>query len=74
MLELCSRLEDDTLTEACSGIYNDVRAAKTIEQIVQSARELMVFVFEANWDSEFQDIKDEVDSMYELLLEDYEDF
>lgn len=75
MLDLCSRLEDDTLSEACSGIYNDVKAAKTVDQVVSSARELMVFVAEAPWeDSDFPEIRDELEEMYNILLEEYEDF
>ena len=75
MLDLCSRLEDDTLSEACSGIYNDAKAAKTTEQIIDSSRELMVFVNEASWeDSEFFELKEEIETIYNTLLEDYEEF
>lgn len=75
MLDLCSRLEDDTLSEASSGIYNDIKAAKTVEQIIDSARELMVFVNEASWeDSEFFELKEEIETIYNTLLEDYEEF
>lgn len=75
MLDLCSRLEDDTLSEACSGIYNDVKASKTVEQIIDSSRELMVFVNEASWeDSEFFELKEEVEEIFNTLLEDYEEF
>jgi hypothetical protein len=75
MLDLCSRLEDDTLSEACSGIYNDTKAAKTIDQVIDSARELMVFVAEADWtDGDFSELKEEIEEMYNLLLEEYEDF
>lgn len=75
MLDLCSRLEDDTLSEACSGIYNDVKAAKTVEQIIDSSRELMVFVSEASWeDSELFELKEEVETIFNTLLEDYEEF
>jgi hypothetical protein len=75
MLDLCSRLEDDTLSEASSGIYNDTKAAKTVEQIIDSARELMVFVNEASWeDSEFFELKEEIETIYNTLLEDYEEF
>lgn len=75
MLDLCSRLEDETLSEACSGIYNDVKAAKTTEQIIDSSRELMVFVNEASWeDSEFFELKEEVETIFNTLLEDYEEF
>lgn len=74
MLDICTRLEDDTLTEASSGIYNDIRAAKTLDQVMDSARELMIFVSEASWDGEFFELKEEVEKMYDTLLEEYEDF
>ena len=50
MLDVCGQLGDDDLLETCSGIYNDVQAAKSIEQILTSAAELMLFVSETNWD------------------------
>ena len=73
MLDLCSRLEDDSLNETCSGIYNDVRAAKNVDQVIQSARELMVFASEADW-QEFDDIKDEIENIFYILLEESEEF
>jgi len=66
-------LEDDSLNETCSGIYNDVRAAKNVDQVIQSARELMVFVSEADW-QEFDDIKDEIENIFYILLEESEEF
>lgn len=74
MLDICSRLEDDTLNEACSGIYNDVKAAKTVGQIVDSARELMIFVNETECDEELFELKEELEILFNNLLEDYEDF
>lgn len=73
MLDLCSRLEDDSLNETCSGIYNDVRAAKNVDQVIQSARELMVFVEEVDW-QEFEDIKEEVENIFYSLLEESDEF
>ena len=73
MLDLCSRLEDDSLNETCSGIYNDVRAAKNVDQVIQSARELMVFVEEVDW-QEFEDIKAEVENIFYSLLEESDEF
>ena len=75
MLDLCSRLEDDSLNETCSGIYNDVRAAKNVDQVIQSARELMVFFFFSPWeDADMDDIRQEIEDLFNTLLEDYEDF
>lgn len=74
MLDICARLEDDTLNEACSGIYNDVKAAKSVGQIIDSARELMIFVSEAEWEEDFSELREEIEQMFNELLEDYEDF
>lgn len=75
MLDICSQFEDETLTEACSGIYNDVSAAKTVNSVISSARELMVFINDAPWeDFDLSDLKDELEDIYNNLLEEYEDF
>jgi len=75
MLDICSQLEDETLNEACSGIYNDVSAAKNVSCIISSARELMVFINDAPWeDSDLFDLKGELEEIYNNLLEEYEDF
>ena len=74
MLDICSQLEDETLRDACSGIYNDVKAAKNTETVVSSARELMVFVSEADWyDSDVCELKEELEQMYNDLLEEHEE-
>lgn len=73
IFELCSQLEDQVLSEAIEGIYNDVQAAKTIENVISSARELMVFVYESVDDDFTMDIKSEIENLYNNLLEDYED-
>lgn len=75
MLELCTQLEDEALTETCSGIYNDLQAAKSLELIVTCARELMVFVNETPWEEyDASDIKDEVENVFNDLMEQYEEF
>lgn len=75
MLDICSQLEDETLNEACSGIYNDVCAAKTVDSVISSARELMVFVNEAPWDStDLSELKEELEQIYNDLLEEHEEF
>ncbi len=75
MLDLCSQLGDETLNEACSGIYNDVSAAKTVSTVISSARELMVFINDAPWeDYDLSELKDELEDIYNNLLEEHEDF
>lgn len=72
MLDICSQLEDETLTEACSGIYNDVTAAKTVNSVISSARELMVFVSETDW-SDMEELNEELEIIYNNLLESFEE-
>lgn len=75
MLDICSQLEDEMLTEACSGIYNDVQSSKSIEMAISCARELMVFVNEAPWEEfELIELRDEIETIYEQLLEEYNEF
>jgi DNA-binding transcriptional regulator GbsR (MarR family) len=75
ILDICAQFEDETLTEACSGIYNDIQAAKNLEVVIASARELMVFVNEAPWeDADLLDLKDEIEEIFNRLMEEYEDF
>lgn len=75
ILDICAQFQDETLTEACSGIYNDVHYAKNIEVVISSARELMVFISEAPWEEyDFQDLKDEAEDFFNRLMEEYDEF
>lgn len=75
MLDICGQLEDETLNEACSGIYNDVKVAKSIEVVISCARELMVFVNEAPWqECELSELRDEIEEIFNSLLEEYDEF
>jgi hypothetical protein len=75
ILDICSQLGSETLDEACTGIYNDVHAAKTADAVVSSARELMVFVNEAPWeDYDMSELKNEIEELFLKLLEEYEEF
>lgn len=75
MLDICGQVDNETLAEASQGIYRDVHAAKSIESIMSSARELMVFVNEVPWESyDTDDLKNELENIYNQLLEDFEDF
>lgn len=75
ILDICSHFDDETLTEACSGIYNDVHAAKNIENVISSARELMVFINESPWeDYDLQDLKDEAEEIFNKLMEEHDEF
>lgn len=75
MFDLCSQLQDETFTETCTGIYNDVKAAKSIENLITSATELMVFVNEAPWyDYGIPEVRDEVECIFNNILEEYEEF
>lgn len=75
MIDICNQLGDDELSEACSGIYNDVQVAKSVEIVITCARELMVFVNEAPWeDYDLQDLRDEIENIFNELLEESEEF
>ena len=75
MIELCNQLEDEVLTDACSGIYKDVIAAKSVETLLSLAREIMVFSSEAPWSElGMDDIRDEVEKIFNKILEEYEEF
>lgn len=70
MLDICAMLEDNTFTETCTGIYNDVKSAKSVEDVITSARELMIFAEEQEWEIE---LKEELDGLYNGLLEEYDE-
>lgn len=70
MFDLCSQIEDPTLTEAAEGIYNDIQTAKSVEQVITSARELMVFVSEVPDDDFVSEIRAELEEMLITLMED----
>jgi hypothetical protein len=75
IIDICNQLGDETLSEACSGIYNDISAAKSTELIISSVRELMVFINEAPWeDYDLLDLKDEAEELSIKLFEEFEEF
>ena len=76
ILDICSHFDDETLTEACSGIYNDVHAAKNVENVISSLRELMVFISESyDFCSDgIEDFKEEIDTIFYQILEESEEF
>jgi predicted transcriptional regulator len=75
ILDICAQFEDETLSEACAGIYNDIQAAKNVENVISSARELMVFLNDSPWeDSEVSELKDEAEDIFNKLMEEYDEF
>lgn len=75
MIDICSQMDDPTLYEATQGIYGDVQAAKTLSAVISSARELMVFVSEVDWSlQEIVELKDDIENVFNKLLEEAEDF
>lgn len=75
MLDLCRQLGDENLSNACEGIFNDTQAADNIEDLIVSARELMIFIGEAPWaDFDMDDVRDEIERMFEKMMEEFEDF
>jgi ABC-type uncharacterized transport system involved in gliding motility auxiliary subunit len=75
MIDICLQIDDQTLYEATQGIYGDVQAAKSIDAVITSARELMVFVNEVDLSlQELVELKDDIESIFNKLLEEAEDF
>lgn len=72
IFELCSQLENSVLSESIEGIYNDVSAAKSVESVLSSAREIMVFVSESEDDEYSSEIKFEIETLFNNLLEEYD--
>lgn len=73
MLDICSKLEDEELSTACNGIYNDLQVCKSIQGVISCARELMVFSSDSPWDAETYELRDEVESIFNQLLEETEE-
>lgn len=73
MLDLCSQIEDPTLSDAAQGIYRDVQAAKSIQIVISAGRELLIFVNEVPDDDSISDVKAEIEDLYNGLLESDED-
>ena len=73
IIDICTQLGDESLDETCSGIYNDIQAAKDIEDVISSASELMVFVNETSWD-DFEFLRDDIEKIYVELMEEYDEF
>lgn len=73
IIDICAQLGDESLDETCSGIYNDLQAAKDIEDVISSVSELMVFVNETSWD-DFEYLRDDIEKLYTELMEEYDEF
>lgn len=72
MIDLCTQIEDQILSEAVEGIYRDVQAAKSLQAVITAGRELMVFLNEVPDEDFYSDIKAEIEELYNTLLEDDE--
>lgn len=70
MFDLASQIEDEILAETSQAIYNDVQAHRTVEQVITSARELMVFVNEVPEDDFIYEIKLEMEELLNSLMGD----
>lgn len=69
--ELCQEIGDDNLSSTLEHLYRDAQEATEIEEVINAARELMVFVGEVPWsDSELDGTLSEIEELYNLLLED----
>ena len=74
ILDICTQIEDPILTDAAEGIYRDAQAAKSPEQVLRCASELMIFVNDTPWDDYDPELKSEIERIYIDLQEGCEDF
>lgn len=72
ILDLCAQAEDSFLNENAEGIYRDAQRAKSPEQVLRCASELMIFVNETPFDD--MDLKAEIEKLYDQLQDGYEEF
>lgn len=76
ILDICTQLGEENLNDSCSGIYNDLQVATSVEQIVLISRELMIFVGDSPWDEMDggEDLKNEIEKIFNELIEEFEEF
>lgn len=76
ILDICAQLDEDNLNDSCTGIYNDLQASKSIEEVILISRELMVFVGDSPW-SEMDggdDLRNDIEIIFNELIEEFEEF
>lgn len=72
ILDICSQIEDQILNDAAEGIYRDAQAAKSTEQVLRCASELMIFVNETPFDD--MELKSEIERIFNELQDGSEEF
>ena len=76
ILDICAQLGEDNLDNSCIGIYNDLQASTSVEQVVLISRELMIFVGDSPWDEMDggEDLRNEIEKIFNELIEEFEEF
>lgn len=76
ILDICAQLGEDNLNDSCSGIYNDLQMAKSVEEVVLISRELMIFVGDSPWDDMDggEELRNEIEKIFNELIEEFEEF
>lgn len=69
--DLCLEIDDDNLSSALESLYRDAENAQDPSDVIDAARELMVFVNEVPWsDEELDGLISDIESLYNKMLED----
>lgn len=72
--DLCVEIDDENLSTALESLYRDAENAKDPSDVLDAARELMVFVNEVPWsDSELDGLLTDIETVYNKMLEDTEE-
>jgi hypothetical protein len=72
--DLCIEIDDDNLSSALESLYRDVENADNPSDVLDAARELMVFVNEVPWsDEELDGLLSDIEALYNKMLEDTEE-
>ena len=72
--DLCVEIDDDNLSNALESLYRDAENAQDPSDVIDAARELMVFVNEVPWsDEELDGLLSDIEALYNKMLEDSEE-
>ena len=72
--DLCVEIDDENLSTALESLYRDAENAKDQADVLDAARELMVFVNEVPWsDEELDGLLSDIEALYNKMLEDTEE-
>jgi allophanate hydrolase subunit 1 len=74
IVDLCQEIDDDNLSIALESLFRDADAAEDVNEVIDAARELMVFVNEVPYsDSDLDGLLSDIEELYNKLLEENEE-